>query len=184
MIPEFQSAPPLRIRPATTDDIARLVPMINSAYTVETFLEGTRTDSARLADKMRHGEVLLAEDLSGRLIGCIYTEVHDEKGANGAVEEGVSHERIAPRGYLGMLAVDPAYQRAHYGRSILSAAEDHLRRRGCVAVDIDVIYWRTELPPIYRKYGYVETCIKDFDPQQPVRQPGLQCRAIVMSKLL
>jgi predicted N-acetyltransferase YhbS len=178
VIPEFQVATPLSIRLATPDDIPRLVPMINSAYTVETFLEGTRTDSVRLANKMRDGEMLLAEDNSGQLIGCIYTEVH--------IESDVSDTSQKPtlRGYLGMLAVDPAHQHLHYGRTLMRAAEDHLRRQGCVAVDIDVIYWRTELPPIYRRYGYVETGLKDFDPEQPVKQPGLQCRAILMSKPL
>ena len=68
--------------------------------------------------------------------------------------------------------------------TIPDAAEDLLRQRGCVVADLDVIYWRTELPPIYRRYGYVETGIKNFDPQQPVKQPGLQCRAILMSKPL
>jgi len=178
VIPESQSGPPLSIRSATATDIPRLVPMINSAYTVETFLEGTRTDPARLAEKMRHGEILLAEDPAGQLIGCIYTELRSVSADSG------TGQKCAPRGYLGMLAVDPAHQHLHYGRSLMLAAEDLLRQRGCVVADLDVIYWRTELPPIYRRYGYVETGIKNFDPQQPVKQPGLQCRAILMSKPL
>ena len=184
MISESQSAPSLSIRPATADDIPRLVPMINSAYTVETFLEGTRTDPTRLADEMRHGELLIAEDPTGQLIGCIYTEVRSAAQANGAHEDNSLSDKIAPRGYLGMLAVDPAHQRSHYGRTLIHAGEDHLRRRGCVAADLDVISWRTELPPIYRRYGFVDVGIKDFNPGQPVKQPGLQCRAILMSKPL
>jgi ribosomal protein S18 acetylase RimI-like enzyme len=164
--PHSQSAPPLRIRLATEADIPRLVPMINAAFTVETFLEGTRTDLDRLSAYFRKGEFLLAEDASGRLIGSIYTELRP------------------PRGYLGMLAVDPAHQRSGHGRTLMAAGEDHLRGKGCVAVDISVIAWRTELPPIYRKLGYVETAIQDFDPSQRLKPGVPPCRAIIMSKPL
>ena len=165
-IPHSQSAPPLRIRLATSADIPRLVPMINAAFTVETFLEGTRTDLDRLSAYMLKGEVLLAEDASGQLIGSIYTELRP------------------PRGYLGMLAVDPAHQRAGHGRTLMLAGEDYLRGKGCVAVDICVIAWRTELPPIYRKLGYVETAIEDFQPSQPLKPGVPPCQSIIMSKPL
>lgn len=124
-----QAAPPLRIRLATEADIPRLVPMINAAFIVETFLEGTRTDVDRLTAYMLKGEVLLAEDVSGQLIGSIYTELRP------------------PRGYLGMLAIHPAHQRSGHGRTLMAAGEEHLRCKGCTAVDICVIEWRTELPP-------------------------------------
>jgi len=158
--------------------------MINSAYTVETFLEGTRTDPARLAEKMCHGELLLAESPSGQLIGCVYTEVRSAAQANEATQTCGPSEKIVPHGYLGMLAVDPAHQHSHFGRTLMRAAEDHLRRRGCAVADLDVISWRKELPPIYHRYGYVDVGIQDFDPGQPVKQPGLRCRAILMSKPL
>jgi hypothetical protein len=51
-------------------------------------------------------------------------------------------------------------------------------------VDISVIAWRTELPPIYRKLGYVETAIQDFDPSQRLKPGVPPCRAIIMSKPL
>jgi ribosomal protein S18 acetylase RimI-like enzyme len=140
--------------------------MINDAFTVETFLEGTRTDVDRLTAYFLKGNVLLAEDASGQLIGSIYTELRP------------------PRGYLGMLAVDPAHQRSGHGRTLMIAGEDYLRGKGCQAVDICVIEWRTELPPIYRKLGYVETAIEDFQPSQRLK-PGMpSCRVITMSKPL
>ncbi len=165
-IPGPQSAPPLRIRLATEADIPRLVPMINAAFTVETFLEGTRTDIDRLSAYFRKGEFLLAEDASGQLIGSIYTELRP------------------PRGYLGMLAVAPAHQRAGHGRTLMAAGEEHLRGKGCVAVDICVIAWRTELPPIYRKLGYVDTAIEDFQPSQRLKPGVPPCQSIIMSKPL
>jgi ribosomal protein S18 acetylase RimI-like enzyme len=161
-----QSASPLRIRIATETDIPRLVPMINAAFLVETFLEGTRTDLERLTAYFLKGELLLAEDASGQLIGSIYTELRP------------------PRGYLGMLAIDPAHQRSGHGRTLMTAGEDYLRNKGCQAVDISVIEWRTELLPIYRKLGYVETAIQDFQPSQRLKPGVPPCRAITMSKPL
>jgi len=161
-----KSAPPLRIRLATVEDIPRLIPMINAAFTVETFLEGTRTDFERLSAYFLKGEVLLAEDASGQLIGSIYTELRGE------------------RGYLGMLAIDPMHQRSGHGRTLMSAGEDYLRGKGCQAIDISVIEWRTELPPIYRKLGYIETGIHDFTPSQRLKPGVPPCRAITMSKPL
>jgi predicted N-acetyltransferase YhbS len=165
-LPHSQSAPSLRIRLATEADIPRLVPIINAAFTVETFLEGTRTDIDRLSAYFLKGKVLLAEDDSGQLIGSIYTEL---RGA---------------RGYLGMLAVGPAHQRAGHGRTLMLAGEDYLRGKGCNAVDICVIAWRTELPPIYRRFGYVETAIEDFNPSQKLKPGVPPCRSIIMSKPL
>lgn len=168
MISESKIGSALCIRVADVAEMPRLIPMINSAFSVEKFLEGTRTDETRLTGLLRTGEVLMAEDSAGQLIGCIYTEVRETDGA---------------RGYLGMLAVDPARQGEHHGRAIMTAAEDHLRSKGCKAVDIDVLNWRSELPPIYRRFGYVEVGIKPFCPSQPLK-PGIECHCIVMSKAL
>jgi ribosomal protein S18 acetylase RimI-like enzyme len=156
---------PVRIRLASDADRTRLISLINTAFSVETFMEGTRTDGKRLAEEMRKGSIMLAEDGSGQLLACVYAEV---RGA---------------RGYLGMLAVDPAHQRAHLGRRIVSAAEEHLRRQGCEAVDIMVLSLRTELPPIYRKFGYVETGTEEFHLAHLVKA-GRECHGIVMSKRL
>jgi ribosomal protein S18 acetylase RimI-like enzyme len=166
VLPVSQSAPSLRIRIATEADIPRLVPMINAAFLVETFLEGMRTDLDRLTAYFLKGEFLLAEDASGQFIGSIYTELR------------------LPRGYLGMLAIDPAHQRSGHGSTLMAAGEEHLRGKGCVAVDISVIEWRTELPPIYRKLGYIETAIQDFQPSQKLKPGVPPCRIIVMSKPL
>ena len=160
---------PLCVRLASNADIPRLIPLINAAFSIETFLEGTRTDDERLSAMMRKGAILAAEDDFGRFLGCVYTEVRPEPS-------GV-------RGYLGQLAVDPAYQRARLGRLIVQAAEDYLRRQGCEAVDITVLSLRPELPPIYRRYGYVETGTEEFKPSRPLVS-GAVCHCIVMSKQL
>lgn len=156
----------LRIRPATVADRPRLIDLINSAFSIETFLQGVRTDEERLAATMQAGTILLAEDSSGQLLACVSTEVH-----------GV-------RGYLGQLAVDPAHQGKGLGHLMVKAAEEHLRTEGCEAVDITVLSMRPELLPLYRRFGYVETgVVENF---RPVRQlaPGVQVHGIKMSKTL
>lgn len=158
--------PILHIRPAGPADAPRLIPLINAAFAkVEPFMTGPRTDPARLADSMKKGQILLAEDDSGRLIASIYTELRGQ------------------RGYVGMLAVDPAQQRSGIGRRMMSAAEDHLRKHGCNALDITVLSLRPELPPLYRKLGFIETGTEPFEYPHPI-QDGLECHCIVMSKPL
>ena len=155
----------LRLRPAAASDSPRLIPLINSAYSIETFFEGTRTDDERLAAMMNKGRIHLAEDSSGRIVACVYTEVRGS------------------RGYLGQLAVDPAHQGAGLGRLLAEAAEDHLRRQGCEAVDILVLNMRPELLPLYRKFGYVESGTEEFHTPRLLK-PGVECHCIVMSKPL
>jgi ribosomal protein S18 acetylase RimI-like enzyme len=105
----------------------------------------------------------VVEDGAVSLLSCVYVEV---RGA---------------RGYLGQLAVDPAHQGAGLGRSLVEAAEGHLSSRGCEAVDITVLSLRPELPPIYRRFGYVETGTEEFTPSRNLKS-GAECRCIVMSK--
>jgi ribosomal protein S18 acetylase RimI-like enzyme len=155
----------LHIRPAVLADAPRLIPLINEAFAVETFMTRPRTDPERLASSMQKGAILLAEDGSGQLAASIYVEVRGN------------------RGYAGMLAVSPARQRSGIGSRMMQAAEDYLRNRSCVALDITVLSLRTELPPIYRAYGFVETGTEPFDYPHPLKD-GLETHCIVMSKAL
>ena len=164
----------IRTRSATAADGAGLIPLINAAFAIETFLEGTRTDEARLARMMETGTILVAEeapeDGSGRLMGAIYSEIRAPEGRG-------------RRGYLGMLAVDPAYQGRGLAAVLLRAAEDHFRGHGCEAIDITVLNMRPELPRIYRRYGFEVTGTEEFHPTQPLKV-GVECYSIVMSKQL
>lgn len=155
--------PDVLFRIAEDSDLPHLIAVINAAFSIETFLDYERTDVARLAAMMQKGTILLAEDASGTLLGSVYME-----------KRGL-------RGYLGMLAVDPAHQQFGLGRRLTKAAEDRLRALGCEAVDITVLSLRPELPPIYRRFGYVETGTEPFIPSRPLKE-GLACHCIVMSK--
>lgn len=154
------------IRPATAADSDRLIPHINAAFArAEPFMGGPRTDPERLSAAMTKGAILLAEDGGGALVASIYTEVRGE------------------RGYIGMLAVAPGRQRGGVGRQMMHAAEDYLRAHGCKAADLTVLSIRTELPPVYRSYGYEETGIEPFVYPHPLKD-GLETHCIVMSKAL
>ena len=161
--PNSELAASLAVRLATVADIVRLTELVNAAFSIETFLEGTRTDEEGLAAMMREGDLLAAEDAEGRVVGCVYTEVRGE------------------RGYMGMLAVDPALQGKGLGSRIMDAAEQHLRSHGCKAVDILVLNLRTELPPIYRRHGYIETGTQNHGLHRTLK-PGVEYHFIVMSK--
>ena len=153
----------LAIRLATEADTVRLKHLVNTAFSIETFLDGTRTSDESLAAMMQKGAILIAEDAEEQLAGCVYTEVRGK------------------RGYLGMLTVDPARQGKGLGTRIMQEAEEYLRSQGCVAVDIIVLSLRTELPPIYRRHGFVETGTAPYDLNRNIKT-GEDCHFIKMSK--
>lgn len=155
----------LKIRRAIQSDSAAMARLINSAFSVEKFIEGGRTDEAEILERMRQGEFLLGCDNSGDLVASVYVEVRGR------------------RGYFGMLAVDPKRQRNGLGRQMVEAAEEYCRGEGCTAIDLTVLSLRPELPPIYRKLGYAETGVEEFRPSRPLK-PGIECHCIVMSKEL
>ena len=165
MTQKADSGSPIHFRLATPADRPRLIPLINSAFSIETFLEGTRTDEVRLAATMQTGEILLAEDPSGHILACVYTEIRGN------------------RGYLGQLAVAPTHQGSGLARRLAASAEDRFRINGCVAVEITVLSLRPELPRIYRRYGYIESRTEEYHPLQPLKH-GEECHSIVMSKPL
>jgi GNAT superfamily N-acetyltransferase len=141
-----------------------IITVVNTAFAIEEFLDGTRTDEQRMSELMGKGTFFVAED-AGRIVASIYTELRGE------------------RGYFGMLAVEPSQQGSGLGRMMIEAAEDHCRKQGVRFVDITVLSLRPELPPLYRRFGYVETGTEEFRPTR-VLKPGLECHAIIMTKAL
>jgi GNAT superfamily N-acetyltransferase len=153
------------VRLASREDFLAMVEVINSAFAVETFLEGTRTDVNRLAEIMEKGEFLLAHDDADNLVASVYVEVR------------------GTRGYFGMLAVLPSHQNQGLGRAMVQAAEEHCRQRGCTRMDLTTLSLRPELPKFYSRLGYTETGTEEFHPSRPL-QPGVECHCILMSKTL
>jgi len=151
------------LRTARPADVGAVTAIINAAYQVERFfIDGDRTSEDEVRRYMAKGAFLVAEE-DGRPAGCVYIEQRGD------------------RGYFGLLAVDPAQHGKGLGRTLVEAAEERLRRAGCIAMDISVVDLRTELPPFYRRLGYVETGTAPFpDPEKATRP----CHFILMSKPL
>jgi ribosomal protein S18 acetylase RimI-like enzyme len=80
-----------------------------------------------------------------------------------------------------MLSIDPACQRKGLGRQLIDAAEARARDRGCRVIDIHIVDLREELPPYYRRLGYVETGTLPFSEPERASRP---CSFVVMSKRL
>ena len=97
----------------------------------------------------------------GALVGCVYVEAR------------------GPIGYFGMLSIDPQRQGQGFGARLVAAAEQWCARHGCGIVEIEVVDLRTELPPFYRKLGYVEQGTRPFPDSERCKLP---CHFIVMRK--
>jgi len=155
----------LRVRVASVSDCGALASLINSAFAIEKFLEGERTDEEQLKAMMQKGQFLLGCDAAGQLVAAVYVEV---RGA---------------RGYFGMLAVHPGQQKNGLGTKMVGAAEEYCRGKGCGAMDLVVLSLRPELPPLYRKLGYAESGVEEFHPPRAFVSTA-ECHCIVMSKEL
>ena len=155
---------PVEIRIANAADIPAMERVINAAFSIETFLEGTRADAERLAAMMHTGTFFVAMD-GGELRASIYTELRGE------------------RCLIAMLAVEPAHQGTSIVRQIVRAAEDHCRAQGCKFADITVLSKRTELPVVYRRFGYLQTGTKEFESAQRLKD-GVECHTLLLTKAL
>ena len=152
------------IRLATVEDQLSMVSLINEAFVVETFLEGERTSAPEIHAMFGTGEFLVAV-ANHVLVASVYTELRGE------------------RGYFGMLSVRASQQGKGLGRSMIQAAERHCRAKGCKSMELTVLSLRTELPPLYRKFGYNETGRKPFHTTRQI-EGNQPCELILMSKQL
>lgn len=147
--------------PADAENIAHLV---NAAFRPERFfIDADRTNPDKVRALLEKGKFLLAEN-AGALVACVYIELRGN------------------RGYFGLLAVDPAKQRAGMGSRLMDAAEEYCRAAGCRFMDLTLVNLRKELPGYYRRRGYVENGTLPFpDDQHPPKMP---CHLVKMSKPL
>jgi len=159
-----QDTASVTIRAATLEDQPSMVSLINEAFVVESFLEGERTSAPEIRAMFETGEFLLA--IANHVMAAsVYTEVRGE------------------RGYFGMLSVRASHQGTGLGRSMIQAAEQSCRAKGCKRMEITVLSLRTELPALYRKFGYGETGREPFQTTRLIAGYP-PCELIHMSKHL
>lgn len=152
------------IRKSDDRDVERITRLVNRAFEVEAFfVSGDRTTDDQIRGMRQAGVFFLAE-LRDLLVGCVFAE-----------------RREGGRGYIGMLAVDPMYQRGGLGRQLMRVAEQHCLQARCHETIITVINLRTELPPFYERLGYRECGTAPYSDAQRATQP---VHFIVMKKPL
>ncbi len=153
----------LAFREATVADLPQIVSLINRAFRVERFFKSAdRTNSEQVREMMNAGRFLLLTD-GNELAACIFVKITGD------------------RAYLGTLSVDAVRQKSGLGSRMMAAAEQYCRNAGCVALDIRIVNVRTELPPIYRKLGFVETGTQSAETIPDTTQP---VHFVTMSKAL
>src|SRR5262249_33851209 len=151
------------IRIARTDDIPAIVRLVNLAYRVEEFfVEGDRTDEAEIRRLLDRGAFLLLDE-DGALAGCVYVAIADG------------------RGYLGLLAVDPARQGGGRGRRPVAAVEGRCRAAGARPLDLTVVNLRAELPPFYERLGFRQAGTAPFPDDARKKLP---CHFLLYTKPL
>ena len=159
----MSSAEPL-VRQAATRDLGAIARLINLAFEVERFfVTGNRISESEVAARMTSGVFLVVALADALMVGCVYAELH-----------------LDGRGYIGLLAVDPAYQGRGLGRLLMREAERHCLQARCAEVIITVVNLRTELPPFYRSLGYREQGTAPFTDDRATRD----CHFIIMAKEL
>jgi ribosomal protein S18 acetylase RimI-like enzyme len=142
-----------RIQEANETNIAEIVSVVNDAFQVEAdFRAGDRTSPDEVIQLMHEGQFLVA--------------IHDQQVA-GAVFAGVN----GSTGYFAMLAVRPSLQRLGLGRTLIKAAEDHCRSRGCTRMSLNTGSVRREVLDLYRRLGYRITSIEPASAEQPFTKP-------------
>lgn len=160
----MQGAASVMIRLATIEDQSSIISLVNQAFAIETFLDGQRTSAPEIRVMFGTGEFLVAI-AEGAPVASVYTEVRGE------------------RGYFGMLSVRVSQQGRGLGHTMIQAAEQHCRTKGCKRIELTVLSLRVDLPPFYQKLGYKETGREPFRTTRQI-EGNQPCELILMAKQL
>ena len=151
----------MTIRRAEAGEAEAIAALINSAFgpAESFFVVGDRISADGVRELFDKGAFLVADDFAA----CVYVEPRGE------------------RAYLGLLSVAPARQGEGIGKQLMAAGEDFARENGARFMDLRVVNLRKELPPMYRKLGYVETGTEPWPDGAPAKLP---CHFTCMTKAL
>lgn len=124
-----------RLRPATPDDVAVLVPLINAAYDHtehHVFPNTRRCDRGDITPVI---DAMIVAEVDGRIAACIHVDTS------------------ADPAHYGLLAVDVALHRSGLGSLLVEHAEARAREAGASAVRIETVK-QAGLIPFYLKREY------------------------------
>ncbi len=140
----------MQLEHAVEADFPAVIDLVNAAYrghgaqeswNIETgIIEGTRlTDSLLRQDiaAKPHARLLVHRNEGSVIIGTVWLEP-------------VQNDAW----YLGLFTIDPALQKQHLGRALLTAAEDFARAQGARSIRMGVLNVRHALIAWYQRRGY------------------------------
>ena len=137
-----------RMRPADCKDAARFCERM-IRWMQKKYLEGTYPREAMEFDIANHSAKGLAEDIkSPDFFG--FLALHDDDGC------GVVQGQVYGKSGLAKLtwvAVDPEHQHEGIGIRLMTAAEEHLRGRGCHKMFLNTLPSLVPAIKLYMKFG-------------------------------
>lgn len=141
-------------RPATDDDVAAVVALVQSAYRGDASRAGWTTE-ADLLDGRRADDEMVQALLSAP--GSTVLVLDGAPGDSGLLACCHVQERADGSCYVGMLAVRPDAQARGLGRVMLGAAEARALAAGADRLEMTVIAQRAELIAWYERLGFADT---------------------------
>ena len=141
------------LEPATADDHAAIVTLVNHAYR-----GGGEKESWNAEDGIISGARITLDQLRLDLAANSEARVLVHRTNGGAVRGSVWLEPLAGgEWYLGMLAIDPTAQPLGMGRRMLESIEAYVADQGGRRVRMTVMNVRDTLIAWYERRGYART---------------------------
>ena len=141
----------MQIQKAKTEDIPRLVDLLNSGYRGESSKKGWTTEAALLEGEVRTDASTILSLMQNPAATFLKYIDQDE------LQACVFLEKKDNKLYLGMLCVSPDIQAKGIGRQLMTAAVSYAKEQHCSAIFMKVISVRNELIAWYERQGYART---------------------------
>jgi ribosomal protein S18 acetylase RimI-like enzyme len=142
------------LEPATEPDFPAIIDLVNAAYRGHGAVESWNVESG-IIEGTRLTDSLLREDLAAK--PNAHFLVHRDPESRAIIGTVWLEPVKDDAWYLGLFTVDPALQKQHLGRALLSAAEDFARARGAGRMRMGVLSVREALIAWYERRGYART---------------------------
>ncbi len=144
----------MQLEHASESDFLAIISLVNAAYRGTDAVESWNIETG-IIEGTRLTESLLREDLASKP-DAHFMVTRDSEGHAiiGTVWLEPRHDDVW---YLGLFTIEPALQKAHLGRALLSAAEDFAMAHGAKSIRMSVLGVRTSLISWYERRGYHRT---------------------------